>query len=47
VEIRVYEVTGELNTRLGYARTGEWVDLEFMARGSKIRYRRDRLSSPA
>jgi hypothetical protein len=46
VEIRVYEVTGELNTRLGYARTGEWVDLEFMARGSKIRYRRDRLSSP-
>ena len=41
VEMRVYEVTGDLNSRLGYTRSGEWVDLEFKARGSTIRYRRD------
>jgi hypothetical protein len=44
VDIRVYEVTGDLNTRVGYAGSGDWVDLEFAARGSTIRYRRDRLS---
>jgi hypothetical protein len=41
VDMRVYEVTGDLTSRLGYTRAGEWVDLEFKARGSTIRYRRD------
>jgi hypothetical protein len=41
VEMRVYEVTGDLTSRLGYTQSGEWVDLEFKARGSTIRYRRD------
>jgi hypothetical protein len=41
VEMRVYEVTGDLTSRLGYTQAGEWVDLEFKARGSTIRYRRD------
>lgn len=41
VDMRVYEVTGDLNSRLGYTAAGEWVDLEFKARGSTIRYRRD------
>jgi hypothetical protein len=41
LEMRVYEVTGDLNSRLGYAENGEWVDLEFVARGARIRYRRD------
>lgn len=47
VDIRIYEVTGDLNTRIGYAGSGDWVDLEFAARGSTIRYRRDRLSGGA
>ncbi|MFM8991514.1 MAG: hypothetical protein ACKOUS_18305 [Alphaproteobacteria bacterium] len=41
VEMRVYEVTGDLTSRLGYTQAGEWIDLEFKARGSTIRYRRD------
>jgi hypothetical protein len=44
VETRVYELTGDINSRLGYAADGEWVDLEFVARGSTIRYRRDRIA---
>ena len=41
VDLRIYEVTGDLTSRLGYTQSGEWVDLEFKARGSTIRYRRD------
>lgn len=43
LEIRVYELTGDINSRIGYSRNGDWVDLEFAARGSTIRYRRDRM----
>lgn len=43
LEIRVYELTGDITSRLGYSSDGQWVDLEFMAYGSKIRYRRDRI----
>lgn len=41
IDVRFYELTGDLNSRLGYSASGEWVDLEFMARGSRISYRRD------
>jgi hypothetical protein len=41
IDVRVYELTGDLNSRLGYSEAGEWVDLEFMARGSRISYVRD------
>lgn len=41
IEMRVYELTGDLTSRLGYTQAGEWIDLEFKARGSTIRYRRD------
>ena len=47
LEIRVYELTGDINSRLGYSRDGDWVDLEFAARGSTIRYRRDRIPGSA
>jgi hypothetical protein len=42
IDVRFYELTGDLNSRLGYSASGEWVDLEFMARGSRISYLRDR-----
>lgn len=42
IDVRIYELTGDLNSRLGYSGSGEWVDLEFMARGSRISYVRDR-----
>jgi hypothetical protein len=41
IDVRFYELTGDLNSRLGYSASGEWVDLEFMARGSRISYLRD------
>jgi hypothetical protein len=39
-----YRVSGDLEMDLWYLPNGEWAGLEFMARGSKIRYRR---STPA
>lgn len=41
MDVRVYELSGDLTSRLGYSASGEWVDLEFDARGSRIAYRRD------
>ena len=41
MDVRVYELSGDLTSRLGYSAGGEWVDLEFDARGSRIAYRRD------
>jgi len=41
MDVRVYELSGDLTSRLGYSAAGEWVDLEFDARGSRIAYRRD------
>jgi hypothetical protein len=41
IDVRVYELSGDLTSRLGYSAAGEWVDLEFDARGSRISYRRD------
>lgn len=41
LDVRGYELTGDLTSRLGYSATGEWVDLRFVARGSQIVYRRD------
>lgn len=41
MEVRSYELSGDLSSRLGYGPSGEWVDLRFAARGSQIVYRRD------
>lgn len=41
IDVRFYELSGDLTSRLGYSAAGEWVDLEFDARGSRISYRRD------
>jgi hypothetical protein len=36
-----YRVSGDLELDLWYLPNGEWAGLEFVARGSKIRYRRN------
>ena len=41
IDVRTYELSGDLTSQLGYSATGEWVDLAFLARGSRIVYRRD------
>ncbi|MBL8699798.1 MAG: hypothetical protein JNK67_15575 [Alphaproteobacteria bacterium] len=41
IDMRSYELSGDLSSRLGYGPTGEWVELNFEARGSRIVYRRD------
>lgn len=41
IDVRSYELSGDLTSRLGYSTAGEWVDLAFLARGSRIVYRRD------
>jgi len=41
IDVRSYELSGDLTSRLGYSAAGEWVDLAFLARGSRIVYQRD------
>ncbi len=41
IDVRTYQLSGDLSSQLGYSMTGEWVDLTFLARGSRIAYRRD------
>ena len=41
IEVRTYQLSGDLESQLGYSASGEWVNLAFMARGSRIAYRRD------
>ncbi len=41
IDVRSYELSGGLTSQLGYSASGEWVELAFLARGSRIVYRRD------
>ena len=46
VDAQLYRMAGDLNLDLWYGPNGEWVKLAFLARGSQIEYRPEKIFAP-
>ena len=46
VDARLYRMAGDLNLDLWYGPNGEWIKLAFLARGSQIEYRPEKILAP-